>query len=205
VHWGITPPFIEESACTVEMLKILLIGRTSPEFHIANFKVRPEVTCGISIRLLVMFWSPIAILKPFHRVIWVKIVIVVRDKFHRLRPKASHTLWTIVEVDREAVGLVMVLHVCEDIVVDVTEKVDVGFNTPVVTCVKQRWVLVEEAAVPPTHLMVGLLLHILNILFLEYLHGLLEQVFIYPGRNIPMRFWNHLCRNLVICTRLNFV
>ena len=61
----------------------------------------------------------------------------------------------VVEVDGEAVGFVVVGHVAEDVVVDVAEEMDFGFDAPVVSCVFEGGVVVEEAAVPAAHLVVG--------------------------------------------------
>lgn len=47
-------------------------------------------------------------------------------------PKVRDTLRCVEKVDREAVGLVAVLHEPEDIVVNVAEELDLGFNAPVV-------------------------------------------------------------------------
>ena len=59
----------------------------------------------------------------------------------------------------------MVLHVAEDIVVDITEEFDFGLDAPVVADVFEGRVVVEEAAVPPAHLMVRFHSRILHIVF----------------------------------------
>ena len=77
------------------------------------------------------------------------------DEFFRLRPQGGNALWRVVEVDGEAVGLVVVLHPAENVIVDFTEEVDFGLDTPVVADVFESGVSVEHAAVPAAHLVVG--------------------------------------------------
>ena len=77
------------------------------------------------------------------------------DEFLRLGPQGGNALRRIVEVDGEAVGLVVVLHPAENVVVDFTEEVDFGLDSPVVADVFESGVFVEHAAVPAAHLVVG--------------------------------------------------
>lgn len=61
---------------------------------------------------------------------------------------------TVVEVDCEAICLVVVLHEAKDVVVDIAEEVDIGLYTPVVLHVCQSGVFVEHSRVPAAHLVV---------------------------------------------------
>ena len=78
-----------------------------------------------------------------------------REEFERLEPEGGYALGGVVEVDVEAVGLVVVGHVAENVIVDVAEELDLGLHTPVVFGVRERWVVVEHARVPAAHLVVG--------------------------------------------------
>lgn len=49
----------------------------------------------------------------------------------------------------------MVLHVAEDIIIDVAEEMHFGLYPPVVAYIFEGRVAVEETAVPATHLVVG--------------------------------------------------
>lgn len=89
------------------------------------------------------------------------------EKLARLGPERRDTLRTVVDVDIKAVCFVVILHPSEDIIVDIAEKVDVGLDAPVVLDVLERWVLTEHATVPPAHLMVRVLLHVLHLLIDE--------------------------------------
>lgn len=77
-----------------------------------------------------------------------------REEFLGLRPQRRHALRCVVQIDRESVGFVAVLHVSKDVVVDVTEETDLRFHTPVIPIVGEGRVLVEHATVPSTHLVV---------------------------------------------------
>ena len=99
---------------------------------------------------------------------------VAGQKLHCLGPKRWDRWWRIVKIDRKAIGLVVVLHEAEHIVVDVAEEVDLGFNPPVVLHVCQSWMFVEQTRVPPTHLMVAQHVGVLYVVFLEYVCALGE-------------------------------
>ena len=75
-------------------------------------------------------------------------------EFHRLGPQCGNGLRIIVQVDGKAISLVIILHVSEDIVVDVAEEVHFGLHSPIILRILKRRVLVEESAVPSTHLVV---------------------------------------------------
>lgn len=116
-----------------------------------------------------------------------------RQKLYRLWPHAWDRPWVIVQVDGKAICLVVVLHIGEDVVVDVAEKVDIGLDTPVVASVSQRWMLVEEAGIPTAHLVVRDFGRVLDFLLLEELGGFAEEVVIDPRGNLPVllgyQFW----------------
>lgn len=88
------------------------------------------------------------------------------DEFGGLRPQCRDRCGSIVEVDGEAIGLIVVCHEAEDIVVNVAEEVYLGLDAPVELGVLQRRVFVKEATIPATHLMVGFQVGILNVIML---------------------------------------
>ena len=49
-------------------------------------------------------------------------------KFQSFGPEGWDGIWTIIEVDDEAIGFVIVLHVVEDIVIDVAEEAEVDLR-----------------------------------------------------------------------------
>ena len=103
---------------------------------------------------LVMFGSTLRVDKPFHRIVLVNILGMSAEEFDGLRPERGDGFGGIVEVDVETIRLIVVLHIAEDVVVDVTVKVYFGFNTPVVLDMFEGRMLVEDAAVPATHLVI---------------------------------------------------
>lgn len=198
VNRSITPTLIKESTGTIEMIKVVLVGLASPEFQIGNFEIRPEMTGGVSICNCVLFWPQRAVYQPIHRIILVNIFRVSCEELLGLRPQSRNALGCIKQVDCEAVGFVMVIHISEDIVVDVTKEVNLRFNPPVVTGVRQSGVFVEYATVPPTHLMIRHHFAILNALFFEDFRGFVEQVPVDPFGDIPMFFRDNFYSRLLV-------
>ena len=154
VHRRITPALVEEASSTVEVVEVLAVLLAAPEAQVADLEVRPEMARRIAVRLLVVLRPPLAIFEPFARIVGVYVVWMVVEELLRLRPQCRDTLGTIVDVDVEAVGLVVILHPCKDIVVDIAEEVDVRFDPPVVLHTFQCWMLAKHAAIPSAHLMV---------------------------------------------------
>lgn len=154
VDGRITPSFVEETTCAVEEVEILLILLASEEFHITNLEVRPKVTGRVSIRCLRVIRALI-VRQPVPHVIVREVVGMRREELLRRRPQSWYTLRSIEQVDREAVGLVVILHVPEHIIVNVAEELNLGLDSPVVAGILEGWMFVEHATVPTAHLVVG--------------------------------------------------
>lgn len=58
-------------------------------------------------------------------------------------PQCGKSLGIIIEGNGEAICLVVIMHVSEDIVVDVAKEVNFGLDSPVVAGVLERRVLVK--------------------------------------------------------------
>lgn len=200
MHRRVPPPLVEKPARPIQMLEIILIRLAAPEFHVCDFKIAPEMTRAVAVRFKVMIWSPLAVLHPLPRTVLVEILGVGGDEFFGLGPERGDGLRGVVQVDREAVGFVVVGHVAEDVVVDVAEEVHLGLHPPVVACVRQRGVFVEHAAVPAAHLVVRYHGAVLDFLLFEHLGGFVEEVAIYPIRDCPVFFWDYCCRGKVSVT-----
>lgn len=108
------------------------------------------------------------------RAVLVLVLRMVCKEFARLGPQGRNGLGRIVKVDCEAVGLVVIVHVAEYVIINVAEKVYFGLDAPVVLGVGEGRMFVEETAVPAAHLVVGNLVGILDVLLLEDLDRLLE-------------------------------
>lgn len=80
----------------------------------------------------------------------------------------------------------MVLHPCEDIVVDIAEKMDIGLDSPIVLHIFQRWVLTKHATVPSAHLVIRPLLHVLYLLRLQEGYRLLVEILVDPRGYVPV-------------------
>lgn len=167
VHRSIAPSLVEEPTSPIQMIEIILVCLAAPEAQIRNLKIAPEVTGAVPIRLYVVLWPARAVGQPIHRIILVQALRVLCHKLHRLRPQRGDGVRRVVQVDGEPVGLVVILHVSEDIVVNVAEEVYVGLHPPIILHVFECWVLVEEPAVPSAHLVVRHHAAVLDVLFFE--------------------------------------
>lgn len=188
----VAPSLIEEASRSIEMIEVVFVHLGAPEVHIPDLEIRPEVACRVAICLLEILAALLVVLQPFDRAVRVRNVIVIGDELLCLGPETCDALGVVVQIDREAVSLVVVFHPPEDVVINVAEKVDVRLNSPVPPDILQCWVLVEHAAVPSAHLVVGSPAHVLHALLFEDLDGLLVQVFIDPAWGFPMLFRNLL-------------
>lgn len=149
------------------------------------------MTRTVAVRLLVVAQPMGRIGHPAHRIVGMQIlegVVVFGQEALGLGPQGRQGRGCVVDVDCEAVRLVMILHVPEDVVVDVAEEMYVGLHPPVVVHILQRRLRREEARVPSAHLMVADLVRILHIVFRKYLGRLFKQIKVDPRRCGPMLF-----------------
>ena len=80
----------------------------------------------------------------------------------------------------------MVLHVVEDVVVDVTVEFDLGFDSPVVSRIGQCRMLVEHATIPSAHFMVRRFAGVLKTLFFEEFVRFFDEIVIDPFGRFPV-------------------
>lgn len=97
------------------------------------------------------------------------------------------------------------MHVSEDIVVNVAEEMNLGLDSPVVPCVLERRVLIEEATVPSTHLVVGDHLGVLHTLLLQELGRFIVVLSIDPGGGVPMFVRDKFCWTLISYSRIDIL
>ena len=199
VHWRIAPPFVEEATCSVQMCEEIFIRLAAPEVKTRDLEVRPEVASRIPMRLLVVFGPALGVHKPAHRIVVVEVLGVRGKEFECLEPEGGDALWAVVEVDVEAVGLVVVGHVAEDVIVHVAEELDLRLDAPVVLRVFERRVVVEEAAVPAAHLVVGDTVRVLDVVLFQDPGRLFEEVGTDPRRSRPVVFRDCVVGALCFC------
>lgn len=193
VDGSITPALVEESTGAIQVLEVRLVLFAAEEVEITDLEVRPEVAGGVSIRGLGVLGTSHVIRNPLPHVVVAEVRRVGGEESLGFGPKGRDTLRCVVQVDGEAVGLVAILHVTEHIVVDIAEELDIGFDAPVVAVVFEGRVFVEHAAVPATHLVVGDLGAILDVLFLQKLCRLAEEVHIDPFWDVPVFLGHKFC------------
>lgn len=193
VNGRVTPALVEEATGAVQVVEIILVGLAAPKVHIANLKVAPEVACRITIGILGVVGTAGLVRQPVHGAVLVHVLGVFGQELFGFGPQSRDGGRGIVQVDGEAVRLVVIVHVAENVIIDIAEEVHVGFDAPVVLCVGQGRVLVEHAAVPPAHLVVRDLVGILNLLFLQDLDRLVVQVLVNPRWHFPMLLGDKFC------------
>lgn len=201
MHWRIPPPLVKKPARAIQMLEVILVRLTPPKLHICDFEIAPEMTGRVPVRLLVVFRSSFFVFEPCAGVhgVGFEVFRVRGYEFEGFGPEGGDGLRGVVQVDGEAVGLVMVLHVAENVIVDVTEKVDFWFDAPVIADVLEGRMVVEEAAIPTAHLVVGDQVAVLDILFGEDLGAFVEEVVVDPGGNGPVVFGDEFVAALGFC------
>lgn len=196
VHRCITPALIEEASSTVQVVEVRLILWRTPEAHVCDLEIAPEMACRVAVSLAIVIRSSLLICQPLESIWLGLLVLVLGQELDCLRPETRDRFWAVVQVDGESISLVIIAHEAEDIIVDIAEEVNVWLHTPVVLHVEQCRVLVEQPTVPATHLVVALQARILHVLFLQQLCALLHHVPVDPARNFPVLLWDNLVFNL---------
>lgn len=186
VNRRITPSLVEESTSAVQVLEVCLVLVTPEEIQVTDFKVRPEVAGGVTISILGVVRPQLVIRQPFHHVVIGDVGGVRGNELLGLRPELRDTLRRIEQVDGETVCGVAVLHVPENIIVDIAEVLDLRLHTPVVAVVLEDRVLVKHATVPAAHQVVGHLVTVLDALLLQHLRRFVEKVHVDPIGNRPV-------------------
>src|SRR5271154_1294494 len=114
------------------MCEIVLVCLAAPEPQIRDLKVAPEVACAIPVCFVVVVWSSLTVHQPLQCIVWMKVFGMCRKKLNRFGPQGGQRIWGVVQVYVKAVRFVVVLHITEDIIIDVAEKLDFGLDAPVV-------------------------------------------------------------------------
>ena len=186
MHRRITPSFVKEPTGTIQVLEVGFILFTPEEIQVTDFKVGPEVAGGVTIGIPGVIRSELVVRQPFHHVILGNVGRVCGNELLSFGPEIRDTLRCIEQVDSKAVSDVVVLHVPENIVVDIAEKLNLGLHAPVVAEVVEDRMLVKHSTVPSAHQMIGHLVTILDALLLQHLRRLVEGIHVDPVRNRPM-------------------
>lgn len=182
----VTPSLIEETTSAVQVIEVVLVDLATPKVHVGNLKVAPEVASRVTLGLLIVTGAALLISHPLESIVLVQVVGVLRNELAGLGPQGGNRLGRIVEVDCEAICLVVVLHIAEHIVVDVAEEVNFRLDAPIELGVLEGRVLVKETAVPSAHLVIRQLVGVLDVVFLEDLHGLGVEIVVDPRRLVPV-------------------
>lgn len=188
MHGRIPPPLIKEPPRTIQMVEIILIRPTPPKLHVRDLEIAPEMTRRVSVRLFIVLGPALLVLQPRSRGVGVGFQVLGMGfgETHCFGPEGGHGFGVVVEVDGEAVGFVVVLHVAEDVIVDVAEEMHFGFHPPVISYIFQCRVVVKHAAIPTTHLVVGDHVAVLGASVGENLAAFAHQVVVYPVWDGPV-------------------
>ena len=205
MDWGVAPSLVEKASSAVQMRKVILICLAAPEIHVCNFKIAPEMACTVSVCFAIVLWPQFAVDEPIQCVVFMEVLWMRGEEFDGLRPKCGDRLRRVEYIDVEAIGFVVVLHVMENVVVDVAEEFDLGFDAPIVADVFELRMMIEHATVPPTHLVIRNFVGVLHVLFLEYFDRLLVDIIIDPGWDGPVIAWDSMIVALRLGLGLSFL
>ena len=193
MNGSIAPALVEETSSTIQVLEVVVILLATEEVQVSNLEVGPEMAGRISVGNLVVLRTDHIIRNPIHHVVLAQITRIRGKELLGLGPEGLDGLRRIIQVDSKAVGLVVILHIAEYVIIDTAEEFDLGLNAPIVAILFEGGVLVEHAAVPTAHLVVGDLVGILNVFLQENLSRLLEKRIVNPLGYIPVFLRYQLC------------
>lgn len=87
VNRCISPSFVEETTCSVQVSEIILIGLRSPERHVCDFEIGPEVACRIAMSSHVDVRPSFIVGKPFHGVVLCEMLWMCGKELYSLWPE----------------------------------------------------------------------------------------------------------------------
>lgn len=122
MNWGVAPALVKEATRPVQVVKVVFIHLATPEIHVSYLKVAPEMAGRVAVGFLVVQWPVGRVNEPLDCVVRMQILGVFGDELERLWPERLDRFGRVVDIDDEAVGLVVVFHVAEHVVVDVAEE-----------------------------------------------------------------------------------
>ena len=188
MHRRIPPSFIEETTRSIQMLEIVFIGFGTPEIHVSNLEIAPKMTGAVSLRFYIVFRPPLAIHDPLFRIVLMQVLRMGRHEFFCLWPQGRYGLRRIVKIDGEPVGLIVVIHPAENIVIYVAEEVYLGLYAPIVANILKGRVFVEHATIPAAHLVIRYHRTVLNLLLFKHFGRFIKQIAVDPGWYCPVFF-----------------
>ena len=150
----ISPAFVEESARPIQVLKVVFICLTPPESHIGNLEITPKVTSRISIGFRIVLRPPLAVRDPVFGIIGMQVLRMCCQESLGFGPEGRDALRCVIEVDGEPVGLVVILHVAENVIINIAEEMDLWLHTPIILHMLKGGMLVKHAGIPTTHLVI---------------------------------------------------
>jgi len=125
MYYRVSPTLVVEPATCFEVVKELCIRFASPEVHISDFKITPEVAQVVR--------SPAIVREETHRVVLGNVLRILFDKFLHRRPERRYCLHVFQHREGETIRFVVFFHIHERVVLDVTKVVDIGLDAPVVS------------------------------------------------------------------------
>ena len=150
----ISPAFVKESARPIQVLKVVFICFAAPESHIRNLKITPEMASRVSIGFRIVLRPSLAVQDPVIGIVGMQVLRMCCQESLGFGPQGRNALRGVVKVDGETIGLVVILHVAENVVINVAEEMDLWLHTPVILHMLKGGMLVEHARIPTTHLVI---------------------------------------------------
>lgn len=176
----ITPTLIKEAPSAVKVLKIVFICFTPPEVHVSDLEVAPKVAGRVAVGFRIMGRPSLAICHPLFGIVRMDMLRMSRKKFLGFWPERLYALRRVIEIDGETIGLVVILHIPEYVIIHITKEVNLGFDAPIVLDIFECRVLVKHPGIPAAHLMIGHHRTVLNIMLLQYARRFIKEVTVDP-------------------------
>lgn len=182
MHWGIPPSLVIESTCAVKMLKELCVSFAAPEIQITDFEVAPEMASVVSLSAVIG--------EELECVIFRNVFGVCLHELFDSVPKSLDGLAILRQRNSESIDLLVILHEQERVIMQVTEELDVGLDSPIVVVFLKEVVPEEESGVEPAHVSVWDRAPIDNLLLLHLLTTRFCSIFVDPFRLVPVIMWD---------------
>lgn len=143
VHRSIAPSLVEESSILIEGFEKVRVWLGSQPVQVANLKIRPEMAVIVCLSSIIR--------EETHRVVGRDVLWMVLHELLGAIPESGNGLDVFVEGEDEGVLLLVVGHVLESVVLDITEQLDGWLHAPIPFIVQHERLLEEEAGLKSTH------------------------------------------------------
>lgn len=180
MHRRISPSFVEEPALLVEEVEVGLVGLASPEVHVGNLKIGPEMAQVVGVAVVVG--------NKVHKVVLVQVLGVQFDELLGGLPQGLDGSVELVNGNGEPVKLVFRGQCLERVVFHIAPEIYMGLHPPVVLVVKHERVLEKEAGIESAHVSIRLAVGVDDAICGHSVSFLFGEILVDEVRIRPMFF-----------------